>query len=146
MSPVENNSMNPHPPQCRLEKLASRVETTERPNRLSCHDLLEIFKICRPPSAFRSSKAWAVARAQFIRFWEEGADESAAIKLMASDWFWRVGHDGDGLVPLFTAEVMDAECNRSTATGETASHALIAAALRTHARSISKRAQVVALH
>jgi len=142
---VKSNSANRCPPRCRVEELAGRVETAEGPSHLPRRDLLEIFMICRPPSVFQSSKAWADARAQFMRFWNEGAEESAAIRLMDANWFWRVGHDGDGLTPLFVAEVMDSECNTCTATGETASNALTAAALRTHARLIGKPDQVVAL-
>jgi hypothetical protein len=122
----------------RMKELASRVETAE-PDSLSRQELVEIFRLCRPRSAFGSSEACDIGRELFIRFWIEGATESAAIKLMDADWFWRVGHDGDGLIPLFNADVMDAKGDRHTATAETASCALTAAALRAHAWNLKPR-------
>jgi hypothetical protein len=64
------------------EKLALRCEAASGNDALDRSALIELFRAARPRASFANGRDSDSARNRFIRFWEDGACESAAMTLV----------------------------------------------------------------
>lgn len=121
-----------------LNTLASMVEAATGPDRaLMC----AAFKAAFPEvsaGAWDAIDTWDAAYDRFCAMLDVGAHESAAMTLVDSNWFCRVGNDGEGADPsLYRADIGHSTPDQIIAftrvTAATPALALTAASLRARA-------------